>query len=81
MITVRGEVLKGDVAVKASDLTKKLKNVIMQILLKNRESRKVPKLKDILKDAINRQHKAQALKRKEEKADGYAFKLIRESLS
>lgn len=60
LTTARGEVLKGETAAKASDLSRKLKNVIMQMLLKNRESRKVPKLKDILKDAIVRHQKAQA---------------------
>ena len=37
---------------RASNLTQKLKNVIMQMIIKNRETRKVPKLKDILNDAI-----------------------------
>ena len=52
--TARGQVLTGDLALRGSQLQKKMKNVIMQVLIKNRESRKVPKLKDILKDAIAR---------------------------
>ncbi len=61
--TARDEILTGETAARAFELSQKLKNVIMQVLLKNRETRKVPKLKDILKDAIERQQKAQALKR------------------
>ena len=49
----------------ASKLSQKLKNVIMQMIIKNRETRKVPKLKDILQGAISRQQKEQAAKRKE----------------
>jgi len=52
--TARGQVLTGELALRGSQLQKKMKNVIMQVLIKNRESRKVPKLKDILKDAIAR---------------------------
>ena len=37
----------------------------MQMIIKNRETRKVPKLKDILTGAINRQQKEQAAKRKD----------------
>ena len=43
-----GKVIKGEEAIRASQLRQKLKNVVMQLLLKNRETRKVPKLKDIL---------------------------------
>ena len=55
----------GDEAIRASQLSQKLKNVIMQMIIKNRETRKVPKLKDILTGAINRQQKEQAAKRKD----------------
>lgn len=50
-----GDVIEGETAMRASKLSQKLKNVIMQVIIKNRETRKVPKLKDILNDAINRQ--------------------------
>ena len=33
----------------------KLKNAVMYYLIKNRETRKVPKLKDIIEQAINKQ--------------------------
>ena len=49
--------LRGDEAVRASELCLRLKNVIMQMIIKNRETRKVPKLKDILKEAIDRRNK------------------------
>ena len=43
-----GDVITGSEAMQASRLSQKLKNVIMQMIIKNRETRKVPKLKDIL---------------------------------
>ena len=52
-----GELIEGEQAMRASNLTQKLKNVIMQMIIKNRETRKVPKLKDILNDAIKAQQK------------------------
>ena len=55
--------LEGNEAVHASELCLRLKNVIMQMIIKNRETRKVPKLKDILKEAIDRRNKEQAAKR------------------
>ena len=55
--------LEGSEAVHASELCLRLKNVIMQMIIKNRETRKVPKLKDILKEAIDRRNKEQAAKR------------------
>ena len=55
--------LKGNEAVHASELCLRLKNVIMQVIIKNRETRKVPKLKDILKEAIDRRNKEKAAKR------------------
>ena len=44
-------------AVRATELSTMLKNIIMQVVWKNRETRKVPKLKDILNDAIEQQKK------------------------
>ena len=60
-----GDYLLGEEAVRASQLSQKLKNVIMQFILKNRETRKVPKLKDILNEAIERQNREQAAKRRD----------------
>ena len=63
---------------RASHLSQKLKNVIMQILVKNRETRKVPKLKEILNEAIARYNKEQALKRKEkEKTTDFKLQLYK----
>ena len=50
-----GEIISGQQAIKACELSQKLKNVIMQLIFKEREIKKVPKLKDILNDAIARQ--------------------------
>ena len=52
----------------------------MQALIKNRETRKVPKLKDILNDAINRQHKEQAAKRREREQAKNVTALLKKSL-
>ena len=50
----------------------------MQILVKNRETRKVPKLKEILNEAIARYNKEQALKRKEkEKTTDFKLQLYK----
>lgn len=46
------ELVTGERAVRASQLIYMLKNVVMQMIHKNRETRKVPKLKDILKQSI-----------------------------
>ena len=58
-----GTVLTGDEALRASAANKMLKNVVLQMIFKNRETRKVPKLKDILNNAIKREHKTQEAKR------------------
>ena len=42
----------------------KLKNAVMYYLIKNREQRKVPKLKDIIEQAIAKQKKQNEEKRK-----------------
>ena len=52
----------------------------MQMIIKNRETRKVPKLKDILNDAINRQKKEQAAKRKDRENSKNITALLKESL-
>ena len=52
----------------------------MQVILKNRETRKVPKLKDILNDAINRQQKEQASKRREKEKAKDITAILSESL-
>ena len=52
----------------------------MQIILKNRETRKVPKLKDILNDAVKRQQKEQAAKRKQQEANSDIRTLLAASL-
>jgi len=45
---------------RASVLSLKLKNVILLQLYKLKETRKVPKLKDILKAAIEKRNRAKA---------------------
>ena len=75
-----GDVLEGEEAQRASKLSQKLKNVIMQAIIKNRETRKVPKLKDILNDAINRQQKEQAAKRKDREKAKNITEFLKESL-
>ena len=52
-----GKMLQGEEAVRASTLSLKLKNVILQQVMKLRETRKVPKLKDILKAAIDQRNR------------------------
>ena len=52
-----GEIITGEMAHRASRLSHKLKNVIMGLLIKQRENRKVPKLKEILQKAIEREHR------------------------
>ena len=52
----------------------------MQMIIKNRETRKVPKLKDILQGAINRQQKEQAAKRKERENSKNITAILKESL-
>ena len=49
---------------KASQLCQQLKNIIMLQIMRNKETRKVPKLKDILNNAIARTQKEQSEKRK-----------------
>lgn len=75
-----GEVIEGEEAMRASKLSQKLKNIIMLVIIKNRETRKVPKLKDILNDAILRQQKEQAAKRKDRERSKDITKLLSESL-
>lgn len=52
----------------------------MKVIIRNREIRKVPKLKDILNEAINSFKKRQAAKRREEKANSTAQAMIIESM-
>lgn len=52
----------------------------MQIILKNRETRKVPKLKDILNDAVKRQQKEQAAKRHQQEANSDIRTMLAASL-
>ena len=49
-----GDYIYGEEAIRASLAQQKLKNIVLLVLNKNKESRKVPKLKDILKLAIQR---------------------------
>lgn len=52
-----GETLTGEEAIRASKMSQLLKSTIMTVLVKNRETRKVPKLKDMLLKAITREQK------------------------
>ena len=63
MKMANGTYIYGEEATRASKLVQKLKNVVMQVITKNREQRKVPKLKDILNDAIKRKQKEDIVKR------------------
>ena len=70
----------GEEAIRASKLSQTLKNIIMKVIIRNRETRKVPKLKDILNEAINSFKKRQAAKRREEKENFSAQAMIIESM-
>ena len=53
----------------------------MQVIFKNRETRKVPKLKDILNLAIERRNKEQAAKRKDKEKVNDVHALLKASLT
>lgn len=64
IILPTGKILRDAEAERASVLSLKLKNVILQMLHKARETRKVPKLKEILKQAIEQKNRVKVQKRK-----------------
>lgn len=63
----KGGKLIGEEAIRASKLSALLKSTIMTLIIKNRETRKVPKLKEILQQAISREKKEQAFRRQQER--------------
>ena len=60
----KDKVLKDAEALRVQRAVTKLKNAVMYYLIKNREQRKVPKLKDIIEQAIAKQKKQNEEKRK-----------------
>ena len=62
-----GQILTEEEVVRASVASQKFKTVTMQQIIRNRETRKVPKLKEILKEALDAHQKKKAAKRQREK--------------
>ena len=61
----KDKVYKGEEALHVQRLILKLKNAIMYYIVRNREERKVPKLSDILHQAIEKQKKEKEERRRQ----------------